>query len=154
MSEILKAIEIESRRQGLDSHWIEALIEVESAGRPWMMRYEEGWSYFEKPEYWADRLGQTLDTELHAQKFSFGPMQIMGSTARSLGFSGYLPELCLPPVGIHYGCLYLAQKLRKYGSYMDAVAAYNAGTVKKKESGEYVNQSYVDKVFKAQSLHK
>lgn len=65
-----------------------------------------------------------------------------------MGFSGYLPQLCLPSVGLHYGCLLLSKKLLKYGTYEDAIAAYNAGNVRKINT-KYENQDYVNRVLAA-----
>lgn len=139
----------ECDRYGLIPDYVRAIIEVESGGVPWRTRYEPGWNYFEAPEYWANKLGESVDTEMVGQKFSYGPMQVMGGTARHCGFSGYFPELCTASIGIHFGCLLFSQKLTKYnGAYLDAIAAYNAGSVTK--LGEfYSNQSYVDKVLLA-----
>lgn len=48
---------------------------------------------------------------------------------------------------IEYGATYLASQYKRYGDWKDAVAAYNAGSVKKDASGRYSNQPYVDFVF-------
>jgi soluble lytic murein transglycosylase-like protein len=146
VSDYRAALLTECDKHGVDPVWMEAIIQVESAGRTYATRYEPGWSYYEVPEYWANRLGQTVETEMNGQRVSWGLCQIMGGTARHLGFSGYFPELCLPSVGVHFGVLCFSKKLKKYdGNYQDAVAAYNAGTVKK--IGQYYsNQRYVDKV--------
>jgi hypothetical protein len=48
---------------------------------------------------------------------------------------------------IDYGAKYLASQFRRYGSWPDAVAAYNAGSVRRTASGQYVNQAYVDWVM-------
>jgi len=140
----------ECERQGLEADYMEALIMKESAGNPWVTRYEPGWNYFENPELWSHKLGQTLDTEINGQKISYGLCQVMGGTARWLGFSGYFPELCDPEVSIHFGCQLLAQKLRKHGSYEAALSAYNAGSVRL-INGNYSNQHYVDDVIRIRS---
>ena len=123
------------------------MILVESGGVTLRCRYEPGWNYFEQPEFWANKLGQSVETEIAQQKFSYGLMQIMGGTARHLGFGGFLPELCTVAVGVHYGCMYFARQLRKYGNYLDAISAYNAGSAQK--IGErYANAVYVERVLK------
>lgn len=48
---------------------------------------------------------------------------------------------------VEYGAKYLASQYKRYGDWKDAVAAYNAGSVKKDASGRYSNQPYVDFVF-------
>lgn len=48
------------------------------------------------------------------------------------------------------GASYLASLYDRYGNWPDALAAYNAGSVRhSKKSHKYVNQSYVNTVFKA-----
>lgn len=140
-------VEIECERQGLEKSYVLAVIIKESSGNQWATRYEPGWRYFENPAYWAQRLNQSEVTERNGQAQSYGLMQVMGGTARWLGFSGYLPELHLPSVGVHYGCMLLARKLRKYGDYPSALAAYNAGTAQL-IGVKFANQSYVDDVLK------
>lgn len=147
MTDYRAALLTECDKYDLIPAYIEAIIAVESGGQAYATRYEPGFNYFEQPEYWANRLRQSVDTELAGQKFSWGLCQIMGGTARHYGFSGYFPELCLPSVGIHFGCLVFNQKLLKYGNYTDAIAAYNAGSVKKINE-RYTNQVYVDKVLR------
>ena len=83
-------------RHQLDPHWVLAVIQTESAGFPHAMRYETGWSYFCRPEFYADRLAITVDTERQMQKFSYGLMQIMGSVAREYGFGDSLALLVDP----------------------------------------------------------
>lgn len=148
MSDYRSALLTECEKYNLDPKWVEAMIQVESGGRTYATRYEPGFNYLEVVEYWANRLGQSFDTEANGQKISWGLLQVMGGTARHVGFSGYFPELCVPSVGIHFGCLVLSKKLKRYdGNYQDAVAAYNAGSVKK-IGPYYSNQQYVDKVLK------
>jgi len=60
-----------------------------------------------------------------------------------------LSVLCKPVVGLEYGCQYLQWQFERYGELSDAVAAYNAGSVRLSEDGSYVNQAYVDKVMRA-----
>lgn len=147
LDDYLRTVELECERQGLEQSYVLAIVAKESSGNRWATRYEPGWSYFENPAYWANRLGQSEETEINGQKISWGLMQVMGGTARWLGFSGYLPELCVPDVGVHYGCMLLARKLRKYGNYPAAIAAYNAGSVVM-TNNKFSNQSYVDDVLR------
>lgn len=126
---------------------IMAIILTESAGNPWVMRYESGWKYLVEPEVWAHRLGQTVETETRQQKFSYGLCQIMGSLLRELGFSKELSRCIDPAISIEYCAKFLAQLFKRYPQNIDdVIASYNAGSPRKNEHGECVNQEYVDKV--------
>jgi soluble lytic murein transglycosylase-like protein len=146
----LRIVEIECERQGLEKSFVRALILKESSGNQWATRYEPGFRYLESIAFWANRLGQSEETETVQQKTSFSYMQIMGGTARWLGFSGNLAQLYLPEVGIHYGCMLLARKLKKYGNYLDAISAYNNGNAQKIGT-KFTNQAYVDDVMRLRS---
>jgi soluble lytic murein transglycosylase-like protein len=133
-------------RHQLDPHWVLAVIQTESAGFPHAMRYETGWSYFCRPEFYADRLAITVDTERQMQKFSYGLMQIMGSVAREYGFGDSLALLVDPFRATEYGCRHLKNFRRRYPLGRDWIAAYNAGSPRKNPDGTYTNEAYVKKV--------
>lgn len=81
---------------------------------------------------------------------SYGLMQVLDTTAKDLGLKGDPKALYIPEVGISYGVKYLGRQLRRYaGDLEKAVAAYNAGTARKRSDGRFTNQSYVDFVFNA-----
>jgi soluble lytic murein transglycosylase-like protein len=122
-----------------------AIAEQESNYETGACRYEPFWSYLEDPKKWADSLHITLSTETHLQCFSWGLMQIMGSVARELGFSGYLHELAQPELGLAYGCMKLKQLKEHYGNELDVIAAYNQGGLQK-VGDLYKDQNYVDSV--------
>jgi len=89
------------------------------------------------------------NTEWWGQQASWGPMQIMGAVAREYGFEGAFPELCTWTKGIMYSCEHL-QKLKhrflgKHG-WAGVIAAYNAGSPRYVDNGDFENQHYVDKV--------
>lgn len=128
----------------LDFELVKSLIQIESSGNPWAMRYESKWRWFLKPSYWAWRLKISDSTERIAQSSSFGLCQVMGAVARELGFEGHLTELCDPAVGIKYGCKKLKQCIDRYdGDIRKGLAAYNAGYAASK-----IGQRYADKVMK------
>jgi soluble lytic murein transglycosylase-like protein len=79
-------------------------------------------------------------------EFSRGLMMVKDSTAKDLGLAN--PELLFDPdVAIQYGVKYLAQKIRNYGAIsIEAIAAYNAGSVRRTRTGELINAEYVQKV--------
>lgn len=124
---------------------IEAIIQIESGGDRCAMRYEPNYQWLYQP-YDVKPKTSTRETEETGQKFSYGPMQVMGGTARELGYRGWLSDLC-GPKGVQYGVKYLNQLYSKYGDWTDVVAAYNAGKPRKAADGSYVNQGYVDKVM-------
>lgn len=144
---VADAIEEISHELGLDPLLIVSIATVESNMNNWPCRFEPLWKYFLDVEAWAQRLGQTFDTERVQQQSSWGAMQVMGSVARELGFQGHLSQLAVPEIGIRYGCLKIKSFLERHGNEIDAIAAYNAGSPRRDSRGKYVNQSYVDKVM-------
>ena len=71
--------------------------------------------------------GVPAATELWQQRASWGLCQVMGATARFLGFRGaFLSALCHPDIGLELGARYLASLLRRMDE-SDALSAYNAG---------------------------
>lgn len=139
---------IQKKRPEITTELVMAIIETESSGNPWAMRYEEMYIYINlrapRPE------SCTALTEKILQKSSFGLMQIMGGTARHLGFKRWLGELLEPETNIRYGVLWLS---RLYDEYHEShgiegvIAAYNSGSPRKSSSGEYVNKGYVEKIM-------
>lgn len=100
------------------------------------------------------------------KEFSYGPLQILGSTARLKGYKGNLEDLCSWKYGLYYAMAFLSDckdratkmvdrdplskvmtkvaKERKIRAHMHAI--YNAGRVcwKKGHEGEkYTNHDYV-----------
>lgn len=111
----------------LDVPLVCAVCEQESSWNPWSVRYEAAFHaryiqpLIEKGEV-------KTATESACRAMSFGLMQIMGQTARELGFTGvFLSELCDPKLGTDFGC----KKLRRcFDLKVDASAAllaYNGG---------------------------
>lgn len=127
---------------------IYAIIETESGWNPYAVRYEPNWRYLiEIPDKMLNALGITRDTEKQLQKFSWGLMQVMGSVARELNFTGLLTELVNPRINVNLGVRHFKRFLGKYKNLEDAIASYNAGSPRKREDGKYINQQYVDKVL-------
>jgi soluble lytic murein transglycosylase-like protein len=154
---LIKVIDGISKRFAIEPTLIRAIIQVESAGEPWATRFEDGFRYLTANyQEHASRLRITFLTEYTHQKTSWGLMQIMGATARDMGYKGHLPKLCAPDFGIYWGTFYLKRQLKRYEKSQtqvtDAIAAYNAGSARMDNHGKYRNQSYVDKVIKAQKL--
>jgi len=89
---------------------------------------------------------------------SWGLMQLMGQTAREIGYRGYRDDLVDPIINLYYCCKFFIKLLNRYkGSETDAIAAYNQGNNRfkdldkdgiKDENEVYNNQKYVDNVLK------
>ncbi len=140
-----------SHMHGLPVRLVKAIILTESSDNTWAVRYEPHWRWFFSPKQWARRLKITDKTERSLQANSWGLMQIMGATARELGFTRPLVRLCEPMLGVEYGCRYLKKQLDRYsGDVYKAVAAYNAGSARRSvlHPSKFKNQVYVDKVMK------
>jgi soluble lytic murein transglycosylase-like protein len=120
---------------------IAAIIWQESRGKPWAIRYEHGfYQRYLQDKNREDLSGfvplkiPTLNSEKRARAFSWGAMQIMGETARSIGYAEeYLSTLCFPEENIKIGCLYLRHLLNDYAGlsedeqYRKALLRYNGG---------------------------
>jgi len=133
---------------GVDPSLVAAIVQTESAGNPLVLRAEPDFAYLKTPARFAERLGISKETEIACQKISWGLMQIMGGTARDLGFEGHLTELIFPASNLYWGCKYLGTRVKKYKSLATAIAAYNSGTpVMVPGTMTFKNQKYVDKVL-------
>ncbi len=145
----------------IDGDIILAMIEVESGGNPWQVRFERLyrwlWEIEYKSQHWRATTklldgimpsASTLWTEITAQRTSWGLLQIMGSTAREWGMKGWLTQLLIPQINLEYGIRFFRHLVERYqGNVTDAVAAYNQGSNKRGEDGNYMNQKHVDKVL-------
>lgn len=155
--QILPLVKIAAERHKIDPQLLDAIIIVESAYNPLAMRYEPNFNSTAIPDSYAKNNRITVTTEKQCQKFSWGLGQIMGGTARFLGFGGPLPQLLEPEVNILYATKYILKLMGDYQFIDDQIAAYNAGSAKKKSNGkgtEYINQAYVDKVLRTMETVK
>lgn len=138
-----------AKKYHLDINLIIALIRVESGGRKYVARFEPGIIRYFSPGKYAQHLNQTLSTEKVQQATSFGYCQVLGRTARLLGFDGPLGQLFDPDTNLDIACQLISRDLRKrYQKEEDIIAAYNAGQAIM-DGGRYKNQEYVDKVTSA-----
>lgn len=129
----------------LESQYVYAICMQESSMNPDAVRYEPNFylKYIknaENIELEARKIrGVSKETELKLRACSFGIMQVMGQTARELGFNGtFLTELCRIDLGMFFGCAYLQKQLNRYDNYPAAISAYNAGSATDKNK-DYVN---------------
>jgi soluble lytic murein transglycosylase-like protein len=132
-----------------------AIIEVESGGEAYAAKLNPHYP-FTMPQ--AKRpAGVDHNTEIYMQKTAWGLMQVMGATARSVGFDGRLPELTDPAVNVKTGVAYLETLMSKYHArhgLSGVAAAYNGGAPRKRPDGKFLNQGYVDKVMKAMEKYR
>lgn len=133
-------------RESIDADLMCAIISIESNWNPLSVRFEEKFENLEFPEQYAHQEGITVETEIILQKMSFGLCQIMGGTARSIGFSEPLMRLLDARENIEMGVKFFKIRCKHYPVLDDQIAAYNAGKPYVKD-GKYVNQVYVDKVL-------
>lgn len=136
---VIAAIVTAAQRNGLEPMLLAALVMRESSGNPFAGRFEEGYPFLfdvlkKKPLRWERQavipsLGTCSGaTERVWQQTSWGLCQVMGGTARELGFSGpFLSALSQPEEGAEYGARYLAKLVRLHG-LQDGLSAYNAGS--------------------------
>lgn len=122
---LMQLAENAAAAHGLDPALVKAVCHHESGNwQPWAIRYEPG--FYSR---YIEKMAGLSATEKTARAFSYGLMQIMGQTARELGFDGeYLAELLDPVINIEYGCRKLAKCLeRTYGDVPAALLQYNGG---------------------------
>ncbi len=131
----------------LDPILITAIVQKESSGNQWAWNPEPRYRYL-----WDVRTNQPFRTltlterasgtpplDFHAhrgdpdqewwgQRASWGLMQVMGATARELGFAGdYIPQILHPETNLALGCKLMSQLLGWAKDTRRALAAYNAG---------------------------
>ncbi len=112
---------------------VRAMVGHESAGGiTCACRFEQG--FYDRyikgktPDYRPEH--SSWDTERIGRATSWGLMQVMGETARVVGFRGWYPELCIPEVGLRWGCEYLRRLADKHladGGWPTVLRAYNGG---------------------------
>lgn len=123
-----------------------AIIQTESSGNRFAIRFEPGYKYLFQTRENAQDNRITEATETVMQMTSFGLTQVMGAVARELGLKGPIFQLLEPQVNITYCAKLLKRLAKKYTQKDDLIAAYNAGSAIKGMDGRYKNQTYVDKV--------
>ena len=127
-----------------------AIIEAESGGDPYAAKINPTYPYTVKQ---AKRpAGCSVDVERMFQKTAWGLMQVMGATARELGFDGWLSELVVPETNVRLGIEFLGRKMSQYferDGIEGVVAAYNGGAPRRRPDGKFVNQTYVDRAMEA-----
>ena len=132
----------------IDPALVTAIISAESSFDPLAIRFEPQYPWLADPAKHAAALGVAFEYERHLQKFSYGLGQIMGATARDIGYNIDFKFLFEPEVNIYWTVKFLKRLEKRYKTTEKVIASYNAGSPRKVEGrSEWVNQSYVDKVM-------
>lgn len=95
--------------------------------------------------------------EAHLNDSSWGLMQVLLKTAKWILGNDKLTisDLVNPQINVEAGTKYIASLLAKYGGNVrDAIASYNAGSPRKNKDGTYVNQAYVDSVYRNYMMYR
>lgn len=145
--DILKAILAAADEFKLPFELVRAVVQAESGGNPAAIRYEPHFDarYHRAPSGFIPP-GCSHATEEVGRAMSWGLMQVMGETARTIGFQGWFPELCSPAIGLAWGCRYLRRLADRYGHEgWDVVCrAYNGGPGNRHNPGN----DYPSKILK------
>lgn len=148
-------IQRKALKYGLDQDLVAAVIQVESAGNPFAIRYERNYRWTFNVNMLAQDISCTPDTMEQMQKTSYGLMQVMGGVAYEHGLARekdydyrWPTSLIMPEMGVEYGCRHLKAKQRVIGDDPARIyAAYNAGSAIKTDGGLYINQRAVDRFY-------
>jgi soluble lytic murein transglycosylase-like protein len=138
-------IEEVAQDQNVPADLLAAVIQVESAGNRFAIRFEPQFKYIFETRKNAAENFITEVTETMLQMSSWGLTQIMGARARELGLKGPLFQMLEPKVNLEYCSKILKSLAKKFTNADDIVAAYNAGSVVKTIDGLYKNQHHVDR---------
>lgn len=128
---LFKAITKYSSEFKLSFELVAAIVLKESHGSESARRYEriffrdyiEGKTPKQLGGYFPDFL--SLDTELNERAVSWGAAQVLGQTARELGFDGDFAELLIYDGSIRLGCMKLRQCFDREPNPLRAIARYN-----------------------------
>lgn len=99
-------------------------------------------------------------TDARSESGAIGLMQLLPATARGIavrtgGSRFRVEDLYDPEVNVRYGCWYLRNLLRKYGSLETALAAYNGGQGNIDRGIRYPEtRRYVENVLKTRDIYK
>ena len=142
-----KNIVKESMRYNFNPSLVAAMIFQESGGKLDAHEYSKGYPYFYKPAFYAEMQGIPLETEMEAQRSSYGLLQIKCSTARYIGFSRPCQNLYNVSTNLAFSVKYMSILKRRYKSDTDMISSYNQGQPFKFKNGQYRNYRYVRNVL-------
>lgn len=131
-----------SKKYNVDFHLIKAMVCVESSFNDNAYRHE--------PEFYnryilgkKDWIGDPNYSDSKKISASYGPMQIMYTTAKLEGWDGVVPaNLHNPEINIDLGTKHLKRKITKYGLEL-GILAYNSGSPSKSNGDPRLEHNYV-----------
>ncbi len=144
--EEIKSLLKAKAKRPIDIDLMTAIILTESSGNPDRVCFEPHIHSFTKAPLFAKKFGMDQKTEENLQMMSWGLCQLMGNTARDIGYEGNLLKLLDPEINVIWGMEFFWRKSRRYEDKSDLIASYNAGTPMM-VGAVYKNQDYVNKVL-------
>jgi len=104
---------------------------------------------------WESNFKSHLVTPESKGRYSYGLMQILDTTARDVWGVSDMNTLLSPRTNIFYATQYLKGLKKRYPhNIKNVIAGYNAGSARFDVFGDYVNQNYVDQVYKRYLKYK
>jgi soluble lytic murein transglycosylase-like protein len=119
-------------RVGLDADLVEAVVWQESSYQTSAYRFEPGFwrTYLAANAKYAGQLPERASA-------SYGLMQVMYPVAQEHGYTADPEMLCVPAVGLEFGCAHLASLMKWAGQYRPVPAsAANAKLMPKYATAE------------------
>lgn len=147
-----------SKENNLPFEIIASIIWQESKGHQFAARYEPGFfaHYIEGrgkaiDGYWPPSDRATLPTEQRLRAFSFSVMQVMGQTAREMGFDADdLMELSDLNNNVRIGCKYLAWCIRQNDNDLwKGIARYNGTGERARKYAEKIKSIHERRAWEA-----
>lgn len=133
-ADIVALAQATAMKYGLDPALICAICEQESGDRkPDPQTGREAWNTWairHEPAFEAKYIKplHLMDTEEVARAISWGLVQIMGESAREIGYTGHLAQACDPAVGLDLGVRWFKRKLQQAGGDISkALLLWNGG---------------------------
>ena len=142
-----RLVEIFADKYGLPREVLYGVILKESRFNPLACRFEPHYRWLFYPDQ-VKPMDCSLATEKTFQMTSWGLMQVMGAVFREYGFKGWLTAIPGDvEAQLDYGCKHLKKMIKRWG-LEGGILAYNAGSPRKNDQGQYINQAYLDGVLK------
>ena len=151
-AELAALVSSASTAHGLPSSLVAAMVQVESAGVTDATRFEPAFytRYVQPAKLTFTAPGYTPDQERKGLATSWGLLQVMGDTARCLGFREPFEQLLDPPTGLYWGCqliMRLRDRVFDPWGWAAVCAAYNGGLGAVRSDGSFSNPQYPAKVL-------